>query len=122
MSKVVRMLNASREIEEQEIRKDVIDRLTRLSPPTKEEYGKYFAYKLDAVLIPVAQILVSHIQDSGIINANTYMCLAYKGMIEKRDPITVLKHGDDYVILDGNATYVNAVVSDWLEILCIVDG
>ena len=46
---------------------------------------------------------------------------AFKKESEKREPVILVRNDKEFLILDGNAIYLNAIAWRWREILCIID-
>jgi hypothetical protein len=88
-----------------------------------EQPAKYFKPSPSARLIPVDTLVLEHLRVTSIKNANTLMTTAYRGIIERRHPITVTKNGDQYFVIDGNSTAANAIFSGWRLIQAeIIEG
>jgi hypothetical protein len=49
------------------------------------------------------------------------MISAFKKESEKREPVTVMRYEKEFLILDGNEIYLNAIASRWANILCSID-
>ncbi len=84
-----------------------------------DHLDKYFDSPPGTVSIPVGQLIVTHVQETGIQNANRLMRQAYDGRIERRSPILVRQVGDHYIIQDGNSTVINALFSGWPTVYCL---
>lgn len=64
-------------------------------------------------VVKMADLEPIRARPEGIINANKYMKQAQEGTGGKREPISVVKVGSKYKIMDGNSTYANAHHSKW---------
>jgi hypothetical protein len=81
---------------------------------------KYFNKPKGTITIEMSKIVPTRAREKGVKNANKYMLQAYKGEIEKRDPIKVYKQKGKYYVQDGNSTYANAKFSGWKTIYATV--
>jgi hypothetical protein len=81
----------------------------------------YFIQRPDAVVMPMSKIVVSRVQPTRIIRENELLIAAFTKEGEKREPVIVVKQKTDFLILDGNSTYLNGVAARWRNILCIID-
>jgi hypothetical protein len=81
---------------------------------------KYFNKPKGTITIEMNKIVPTRAREKGVKNANKYMLQAYKGEIEKRDPIKVYKQKGKYYVQDGNSTYANAKFSGWKTIYATV--
>jgi hypothetical protein len=82
--------------------------------------SKYFNKPKGTITIEMSKIVPTRAREKGVKNANKYMLQAYKGEIEKRDPIKVYKQKGKYYVQDGNSTYANAKFSGWKTIYATV--
>ena len=89
--------------------------------PLPFDLDRYFNRQPEAVEIDVACLKPMRARPQGIHNARRCMRLAYEGSMPKREPISVVRSGENtFVILDGNSTYAVAVSSNWPRIMAIV--
>jgi hypothetical protein len=101
-------------IEETEIHENVTQALLRLP----DQPHAYFERTPNSQLIPIDLLVASHVRSDGVLNANKLMKLAGQNAVAKRQPLTVRRFGDRYLVLDGNSTFVNAKYSDWTHVVC----
>ena len=88
-----------------------------------EDPWAYFIEVPGAILVDLKDLRPSRARARGIINARTYMWMAYTGAMGKREPLTLRDNGDGtYKIVDGNSTYAVAVASGWGKIPGLVKG
>lgn len=86
-------------------------------PRLPEDASRYFNLPEETVFAPIGNLRATHKPGKGFKNANRFMGMAYRGETEKRDPISLRDNGDGtYDVLDGNATYANALASGWKEL------
>ena len=82
-----------------------------------EDHGKYFkkevAAKAKYAEVPIGSLQATRAREDGIKNANGHMRDAYDGKNTVREPISVVKDGDGYRVLDGNSTFANAKRAGW---------
>ena len=82
-----------------------------------QDHGKYFtkvvapSAKYDEV--PIGALDAIRARPDGIANANKFMREAYEGKNSPREPISVVKSGDRYKVMDGNSTFANAKQAGW---------
>ncbi|WP_286964604.1 hypothetical protein [Methylobacterium sp.] len=88
-----------------------------------ERHADYFDLSGAHVVVPVALIVASRARLSGIISANSLMQKAADGVQSVRKPITLAKlPNNEYLVLDGNSTFVNGVLSGWSSIPCEISA
>lgn len=91
--------------------------------PLPEDASRYFEITENASFLPLERLVPQRARRKGIVNANLYMFQAYNGECPKRVPIKVVKHDSNlYLIVDGNSTYANALVSGWKTLPCILNA
>jgi hypothetical protein len=100
-----------------EIHGDVTKALSRL-PDRPDDY---FEWTPNSQLIPVNQLIASHIRNDGVVNANKLLKSSAQNAGTKRQPITIRRFGDRYLVLDGNSTLINAKFSDWAQVPCEIE-
>ena len=88
---------------------DVLEGLVKL-PEAPE---RYFLSTPNALLLPVSSLMLSHLRVAGIRSANNLMLGAYEGKNERRLPVTLKKIENNYLVIDGNSTVVNAIYCQW---------
>ena len=82
-----------------------------------QDHGKYFtkvvasSAKYDEV--PIGALDAIRARPDGIANANKFMREAYEGKNSPREPISVVKSGDRYKVMDGNSSFANAKKAGW---------
>ena len=79
-----------------------------------EDSEKYF--EDDGKDIEVDELFASRVRLNGVKSANTRMRLAYSGAFGRRQPIFVRTIGEIKVVVDGNSTFINALISGWKKI------
>ena len=115
-----RILTLKNDIEHRELDEEIRAQLDELRLDANGLAG-YFTQRPDAVVMPMSKIVVSRVQPTRIIRENELLISAFNKEGEKREPVIVAKQKTDFLILDGNSTYLNGVAARWRNILCIVD-
>jgi ppGpp synthetase/RelA/SpoT-type nucleotidyltranferase len=82
-----------------------------------EGLDRYFIRTPNSREFDLHSLVATRARDKGVSNANELMILASEGKTAKREPIKVRPLGSQFVVVDGNSTFVNAVFSGWPVIL-----
>lgn len=79
-----------------------------------EDPWKYFIRTPKSQLIPLSSLNTIRARESGIAHAREHMEKAYRGLGQRRKPVSLQDNGDGtYTVLDGNSTVANARASGW---------
>ena len=82
-----------------------------------QDHAKYFTKDVAPSAtygeVSVDSLDATRARPEGIANANKLMREAYEGKNSPREPISVVKDGDRYKVMDGNSTYANAKQAGW---------
>jgi hypothetical protein len=81
-----------------------------------EDPWKYFKKVPDAIMIEVKDLETIRARPTGIEHAEKHMENAYKGIGEKRKPISVVRKGNKWMVFDGNSTTAIAKKHGWKQI------
>lgn len=84
-----------------------------------EHPERYFDLSTAHESVAIERLVANRARSSGIISANSLMQQAAAGLLTKRAPISIenLNANLDLVV-DGNSTFINAVLSGWSAIPC----
>lgn len=90
-------------------------------PSLPEDPWAYFEKPAGTRMVPTDRLINSRARPKGIRNANRLMQAAARGETARRAPISVAARPDGYwLVLDGNSTTLNALLSGWRAIPAIV--
>lgn len=86
----------------------------------KDDYEKYFHLSEEFIILPVSDLVLSHLRIDGTINANFLMHNAYNKTGEKRSPVSIKQlNSKEWLVIDGNSTIANAIMSKWDCVPCV---
>lgn len=82
---------------------------------------RYFIPTSKVQLLPLNKLKMTRARPEGIVEAARLMEQAYRGEVERRQPIQVRAEGDYYLVLDGNSTTAVARQNGWGKIAAEVE-
>jgi len=82
---------------------------------------RYFTAPPGTVRVKVSNLVPTKIRQDGVVRANKLMEEVYNGTKPKREPLSLRKIGDKYLVIDGNATAANAEISGWDYVYAILE-
>jgi hypothetical protein len=86
-------------------------------------HDAYFILEEGHFLVSLSSLAASRARARGITGASRLMQQAAKGLRKKRLPIAVRAIPNfGFMVVDGNSTYLNAVISEWPDIPCVLEG
>lgn len=84
------------------------------------QLNRYFESPPGTATIPLGRLILTRARPEGIANGGRLMRAAFHGQHPRRAPIAIRPYrGGDFLVEDGNSTVINAVASNWPEILCL---
>lgn len=87
-----------------------------------DDPSRYFLKVKGFVVVPLSKVKPIRAREGGILRANKHMLLAYRGLSDKRKPISLRKEKNGtYTVLDGNSTFANAKASGWKTIWGVIE-
>jgi hypothetical protein len=92
---------------------DIVSQLSALP----YDHTSYFDLGGNYELLATDRLVASRARPEGIVNANKFMSMAASGHMGKRAPISVgTLEGALIAVIDGNSTFINALLSGWPDI------
>lgn len=86
------------------------------------QLNRYFDSPPGTATVALGRLILTRARPQGIANAARLMRSAFSGQHPLRPPIIIRSYGtSDFLVEDGNSTVINAVASNWPEILCLRD-
>lgn len=86
-------------------------------------HARYFTSPHGVFLVPIAHLVLGRVRDGAVERANALMRQAYDGQIAARPPVDVRRLADQrWLVVDGNSTCMNAIISGWPDIPCVDVG
>lgn len=83
------------------------------------QLDRYFDQPAGSAPVALARLILTRARPKGVANAARLMHAAYQGEHPRRKPVTIRAFNNDFVVEDGNSTVLNAIASNWPEILCL---
>lgn len=119
MSVTYKLLDEDGSIAEATLEREFVQELVFLPDNPTD----FFRLEGDVIFLELAALVNSRARPQGILNANGYMRQAANGDMEKRQPISVSPLSENlWQVVDGNSTVLNALLSGWSKVPCIVNN